>query len=88
MRERKEERGSERENEREREREGGREREEESKRGRRVRIRAKKVKEIDLLELIKRRRRIKIKGNKKCKISKRANLRKEMGKIRELVEGE
>ena len=46
------------------------------------------MKEIELIELIKRRRRIKIKGNKKCKISKRANLRKEMGKIRELIEGE
>ena len=46
------------------------------------------MKEIELLELIRRRRRIKIKGNKKCKISKRANYRKKMGKIRELIEGE
>ena len=46
------------------------------------------MKEIELLELIRRRRRIKINGNKKCKISKRANYRTEMGEIRESIEGE
>ena len=46
------------------------------------------MKEIELLELIRRRRRIKIKGNKKCKIRKRANYRKKMGDIRELIGGE